>query len=61
MKIECSRQLCAEKTDRRTDRVTPCAPIGAKNIYQIRSMMMGNSDTFDFFGVWFIEGHLWTP
>ena len=30
MKIECSRQLCAERTDRRTDRhtdkVTPWAP-----------------------------------
>ena len=26
MKIECSRQTCAERTDRQTDKVTPWAP-----------------------------------
>ena len=38
MKIECSRQLCAERTDRQTDRqtdrVTPWAPVGANNLWQ---------------------------
>ena len=33
MKIECSRQLCAEQTDRHTDKVTPWAPSRSQKVF----------------------------
>ena len=42
MKIECSRQVCAGRTDTQTDRVTPRAPVGAKNVFLKASLIALN-------------------
>ena len=39
MKIVHSRQTCAERTDRHTDKVTYWAPVGAKNINQAKNIL----------------------